>query len=201
MKNPTATNRCQYVDIAKGICILLIARGHLNYNFFPAWMNENEFYTIWYVSAFMLIAGFFAKQEDLYSPITTLKKKGRALYLKSLYFFIPATLLHNFFINHGLLSQSIPLYSSTKDWIIAWGKVFTGMSFEKMVEPLWFALTLFYAFLFLSLYLWMMRKWKKNSIKYEFLGLLIFASTACFLNNYTTAHLPPRLGGQFLVCC
>lgn len=63
--------RKQFVDIAKGICILLIARGHLNYDFLPSWLNENEFYTIWYVSAFMLIAGFFCKENDLYNPIVT----------------------------------------------------------------------------------------------------------------------------------
>ena len=38
--------RFDFVDIAKGICILLIIRGHINYSFFPEWVNENEFYTI-----------------------------------------------------------------------------------------------------------------------------------------------------------
>ena len=46
--------RFDFVDIAKGICILLIIRGHINYSFFPEWVNENEFYTIWYVSGFFL---------------------------------------------------------------------------------------------------------------------------------------------------
>ena len=51
--------RFEFVDIAKGICILLIIRGHINYSFFPKWVNEIEFYTIWYVSGFYLIGGFF----------------------------------------------------------------------------------------------------------------------------------------------
>lgn len=38
--------RFEFVDIVKGICILLIIRGHINYSFFPEWVNENEFYTI-----------------------------------------------------------------------------------------------------------------------------------------------------------
>lgn len=187
--------RKQFVDIAKGICILLIVRGHLNYDFFPSWLNENEFYTIWYVSAFMLIAGFFCKENDLYNPIVTLKKKGKALYLKSLYFFIPATLLHNFFINNGLLSPNIPLYISIKDWVIAFGKVFAGLSFEKMVEPLWFALALFEGFVCLSLILWTLKRFHLNTFKVETICLVTLMCLSCYINNYTDIHLPPRYGG------
>lgn len=35
--------RKQFVDIAKGICILLIARGHLNYDFSPLGLMKMNF--------------------------------------------------------------------------------------------------------------------------------------------------------------
>lgn len=196
-KNKT---RSTYVDIAKGICILLVARGHLNYNFLPDWANEHEFYTIWYVSAFMIIAGFFLKDADMYSPMSTIKKKGRVLYLKSLYFFLPATLLHNWFVSNGLLASTQGFYESGKDWAIAIGKVFCGLSFEKMVEPLWFAVTLFWGFLFLSLFLCIMRIQKWDNWKYETICLLCTTSAICYINNYTNLHIPNRLGGVLRAC-
>lgn len=191
--------RYEFVDIAKGICILLIARGHLNYNFFPDYVNENEFYRIFYVSAFMLIAGFFVKENLIGSIINTIKSKGKSLYLKSLYFFIPATILHNYFIDHGLLSDTIERYASTNDWIIALLKVIFGISFEKMVEPLWFALTLFYGFIILSVVVRLLQRLSINSKAAIFGTLFGIASLSCYFSNYTSFHIPPRLGSA-LTC-
>lgn len=67
-------NRQKWVDIAKGICILLIIRGHIYYNFFPNWVNEDEYFTIYHVSAFYVIAGFFMKEERLLNTFTFVKK-------------------------------------------------------------------------------------------------------------------------------
>ena len=71
--------RFEFVDIVKGICILLIIRGHINYSFFPEWVNENEFYTIWYVSGFYLIGGFFLKEADLLNPKKSFEKEDTCI--------------------------------------------------------------------------------------------------------------------------
>ena len=185
--------RFEFVDIVKGICILLIIRGHINYSFFPEWVNENEFYTIWYVSGFYLIGGFFLKEADLLNPKNLLKKKIPALYLKSLYFFLPATLLHNYLLQIGYYPASIKPFITLSDWGRALGKVFMGMSFEKLVEPLWFALALFYGLVFLSIMAYGLKSINKYSHMNMFIVSLIACAISGYISNYTDIHFPPRI--------
>ncbi len=49
--------RIEYLDIAKGILILLIIRGHLRITFLPNFLHEDSFYRVFHVSAFLVMGG------------------------------------------------------------------------------------------------------------------------------------------------
>lgn len=94
------------VDITKGISIIAIVLGHVNF-LYPVGQLVNTkdlFIYLWHVSVFFLLAGFFIKEEQLVQPKLWFKKKFSALYLKILYFYVPAVLLHNALIKTGWYS-------------------------------------------------------------------------------------------------
>ena len=88
------------VDIAKGMSIIAIVFGHIAYQYpFCQLVNTKDlFIYLWHVVVFFLLAGFFIKEEQLVQPKRWFKKKFSSLYLKILYFYIPAVLLHNVLI-------------------------------------------------------------------------------------------------------
>lgn len=92
-------NRFEYLDIAKGILILLVIRGHLRISFLPNFLHEDSFYRVFHVTAFLVMGGYFLKDELLDNPINTVRKKYNSLFKKALWFFLPAVLLHNVFLD------------------------------------------------------------------------------------------------------
>ena len=101
-----SSNRSLAVDITKGAAIISIVLGHINFCY-PTFSLMNLgtlIYGLWHVSIFFLVAGFFIKEEQLVQPKLWFKKKFSSLYLKILYFYIPAVFLHNVFIKMGWYS-------------------------------------------------------------------------------------------------
>lgn len=95
----STSRRSLSVDITKGITIIAIVLGHIGYNY-PSGILVNTkdlFIYLWHVPVFFIVAGFFIKEEQLVQPKLWFKKKFSSLYLKILYFYIPAVLLHNNF--------------------------------------------------------------------------------------------------------
>ena len=89
--------RLDWVDIAKGVAILVVVLLHTDYTF-----SAETFKPItaiigdgWHVAVFFLIGGFFLKKEKLCKPVSFIKGKVRSLYLLASYFYVPAVLLHN----------------------------------------------------------------------------------------------------------
>ena len=94
------------VDITKGVAIMAIVLGHVSYLYSSNSLVDSEvfIYSLWHVSVFFLLAGFFIKEEQLVQPKLWFKKKFSSLYLKILYFYVPAVLLHNVLIKIGWYS-------------------------------------------------------------------------------------------------
>ena len=101
------------VDIAKGIAIIAIVLGHINFAYphLTLVMTEDFLFRLWHVPIFFILGGFFIREEQLNQPVSWFNKKFFSLYLKILYFYIPAILLHNVFINIGwyLISFTDPI--------------------------------------------------------------------------------------------
>ena len=180
------------VDIAKGISIIAIVLGHINflYPVGPLVNTKDLFLYLWHVSVFFLLAGFFIKEEQLVQPKLWFKKKFSSLYLKILYFYIPAVLLHNVLIKIGWYSLEstdpvINTYSMmefAKQTVLA---ICLGGR-EPIVGAMWFVYVLFMALIGLSIVSWAIKKISKNDRQYEwmrFIALLSMCILAGLLSN------------------
>lgn len=180
------------VDIAKGISIIAIVLGHINFQY-PAGQLVNTkdlFIYLWHVAVFFLLAGFFIKEEQLVQPKLWFKKKFSSLYLKILYFYIPAVLLHNVYIKIGWYSlestaQVINTYSMidfAKQTVLA---ICLGGR-EPIVGAMWFVYVLFMALIGLSIVSWLIKKLAKDERQYEWMrgiALLAMCIVAGILSN------------------
>lgn len=180
------------VDIAKGISIIAIVLGHINF-LYPTWKLVNTidlFIYLWHVSVFFLLAGFFIKEEQLVQPMFWLKKKISSLYLKILYFYVPAVLLHNVLIKIGWysLESTDPVIStySMMDYAKQTVLVICLGGREPIVGAMWFVYVLFMALIGLSIVSWAIKKIAKTDRQYEwmrFIALLTMCMIAGILSN------------------
>ena len=180
------------VDIAKGVSIIAIVLGHINFAY-PSYRladTRELVFGLWHVAVFFLLAGFFIKEEQLVQPKLWFKKKFSSLYLKILYFYIPAVLLHNVLIKIGWYSLEsndpvINTYSMmefVKQTVLA---ICLGGR-EPIVGAMWFVYVLFMALIGLSVVSWAIKKISKNDRQYEwmrFIALLSMCILAGLLSN------------------
>ena len=190
--------RLEYLDIAKGILILLVIRGHLRISFLPDFLNEDSFYRVFHVSAFLVMGGYFLKDELLDNPLKTIKKKYHSLFKKALWFFLLAVLLHNVFLDLNLYpantgKEDFAYFEGINDWVGAILRALTGMSFEPMVQPTWFALTLFFAIVFISFLQWILKKTNRYS-EINMLAVMVSCCViSCLVAHCELIHSPQRI--------
>lgn len=174
------------VDITKGVAIIAIVLGHICFCYPSCKLldSQNIIYGLWHVSVFFLVAGFFIKEEQLIQPTIWFKKKFTSLYLKILYFYISAVLLHNVFINIGWYSLKstnpiIQVYSAfdfVKQALLA---VFLGGR-EPILGAMWFVYVLFIALIGLSTVSWLCKRVAKNDDQYEWIRFIVLL-TLCVI--------------------
>lgn len=180
------------VDIAKGISIIAIVLGHINF-LYPTWKLVNTtdlFIYLWHVAVFFLLAGFFMKEEQLVQPKLWFKKKFSSLYLKILYFYVPAVLLHNALIKIGWysLESTDPVINtySMMDFVKQTVFAICLGGREPIVGAMWFVYVLFMALIGLSIVSWLIKKLAKDERQYEWMrgiALLAMCIVAGILSN------------------
>lgn len=180
------------VDIAKGISIIAIVLGHINF-LYPVGQLVNTkdlFIYLWHVSVFFLLAGFFIKEEQLVQPKLWFKKKFSSLYLKILYFYVPAVLLHNALITIGWysLESTDPVINtySMMDFVKQIVLAICLGGREPIVGAMWFVYVLFMALIGLSIVSWLIKKLAKDERQYEWMrgiALLAMCIVAGILSN------------------
>lgn len=188
----TKNNRSLSVDITKGVAIIAIVLGHITYSYPTCKLLDSSvlFYGLWHVAVFFIVAGFFIKEEQLGHPKRWFKKKFSSLYLKILYFYVPAVLLHNVLIKIGWYSLEstdpvINTYSMmdfAKQTVLA---ICLGGR-EPIVGAMWFVYVLFMALIGLSIVSWAIKKIAKTDSQYEwmrFIVLLTMCMVAGILSN------------------
>ena len=178
MKN----NRSLSVDITKGVAIIAIVLGHVTYSCPTCKLLDSSvlFYGLWPVAVFFIVAGFFIKEEQLVHPKRWFKKKFSSLYLKILYFYVPAVLLHNVLIKIGWYSLEstdpvINTYSVmdfAKQTVLA---ICLGGR-EPIVGAMWFVYVLFMALFGLSIVSWAIKKLAKDERQYEWMRGIVLLS-------------------------
>lgn len=182
------------IDIAKGVAIIAIVLGHIDYAY-PQTSLLNvgaAVYGLWHVAVFFLLGGFFIKEEQLKNPRLFFKKKFSSLYLKILYFYVPAVLLHNVLIRMGWYSveSSEPLIREyglldfVKQMVFA---VCLGGR-EPILGAMWFVYVLFMALIGLSVVSWLTHRVAKDERQYEWLRgitlLTLCIATGIVSNKY-----------------
>lgn len=180
------------VDLTKGISIIAIVLGHIEF-LYPSLQLVNTkdlFIYLWHVPVFFIVAGFFIREEQLIQPKLWFNKKFSSLYLKILYFYIPAVWLHNIFIKIGWYSLDstepvIQAYSWV-DFIKQTVLVVCLGGREPIVGAMWFVYVLFMALIGLSILSWIIKKIAKNERQYEWtrgIVLLTMCIIAGILSN------------------
>lgn len=190
----------EWVNIAKGLAMAMVVVGHISY----ALPNEKLFplstlIVGWHVPIYFLIAGFFIKEDRLLKPLPFVKGKFHSLYKPLLYYYIPAVLLHNIFLQIGFY-DTITSYSGKymhtygamemgKEVILA--VLFAGR--EPILGAMWFAYVLFMALCGFSIISWGLKKVIKEGQLYEWtrmVTLLVLAIIACDLTNLFGITIP-----------
>lgn len=180
------------VDIAKGVAIIAIVLGHIGFTYPDLTLIKPEdfLFRLWHVPIFFILGGFFIKEEQLNQPKFWFKKKLSSLYLKLLYFYIPAVLLHNILIKIGWYSTTsmdpvIGIYSAT-DYVkhIILTVCLAGR--EPIVGPMWFVYVLFMSLIGLSILSWSVSKLVINTEKRGqllFITLLVLSVISGIISN------------------
>lgn len=179
------------VDIAKGIAIIAIVWGHIHV-LYPqcSLLNFDDLIYLWHVPVFFILGGFFIKEEQIVQPKYWFKKKFNSLYLKILYFYIPAVFLHNFFITIGWYSTSSidPIIKEYSLFDFAKQTLFTicCAGREPILGAMWFVYVLFMALIGLSIISWIIKKLIVDKRKKEwslFIVLLVMTILSGILSN------------------
>lgn len=185
-------NRSLSVDITKGLAIIAIVLGHVSFSYPANSLVDSStlVYSLWHVSVFFIVAGFFIKEEQLVQPKLWFKKKFSSLYLKILCFYIPAVWLHNIFIKIGWYSlDSTEPVIQAYSWVDFIKQTILAVCLggrEPIVGAMWFVYVLFMALIGLSILSWMMKKIAKDEKQYEWLrgiALLAMCIVAGILSN------------------
>ena len=152
-------NRENWVDIAKAFAIIVVVFGHINFQYpeltlFPI---KTLFASLWHVSVFFMIGGFFLSEDKLAVPTLFIKGKILRLYLPILYIYLPAVLLHNIFFNLGFYSLDIDYGGkhvdlwTVKDFVTNILKTIFLAGREPVMGAMWFAYVLFMALCMISI--------------------------------------------------
>ena len=180
------------VDIAKGVAIIAIVCGHISFPYPSGHLlyTKDLFASLWHVAVFFLLAGFFIKEDQLVQPKLWFRKKFSSLYLKILYFYIPAVLLHNVLIDIGWysLESTSPVIHTylaidfVKQTILA----VCCAGREPILGAMWFVYALFIALIGLSVLSWACKKIAKDIRQYEWtrvILLLVLCAIAGIMSN------------------
>ena len=191
--------RERWVDIAKGIAIMAVVFGHMEFvdsqlKLFPSSMLA----VLWHVAVFFLIGGFYLRENNLINPTVFIRGKFSSLYLLILYVFIPVLLFHNILINIGFYdlttyySGRFVTYWNVRDLIenIVLSVFFAGR--EPLLGAMWFVYVLFIALCLLSFISYITHKIvsQKNYEKFRFALILTLAIISSTLTNVFDITIP-----------
>ena len=144
-------NRIYYIDLAKGICILLVLTYHIDAS---SYLYSNEkvsaFFFMFRMPLYYFLSGLFVSQKDGCKVFIT--KKINRLIIPFLFFFF-LTNLYNLFLFLIHYKQSYHYYSLTKFLLTE------NVNFEFPNNPIWFLMSLFFTYIFWCIiYKWFYKK-------------------------------------------
>lgn len=164
-----------YVDIAKGIGIILVVLGHTK------WVGKGFIYQF-HMALFFFLSGITYNEKYDVIPIKFFLHKTKKLYLAFLFYFGCFILLHNCFVRYSIIDSDIYML---KDFIAAFFRLFTFRANEEMGGALWFLRTLLFSLgIFNILRFLTLKCIKKNNINMDII-LLFFEGLIYIIGYYT----------------
>lgn len=124
------------LDIAKGICIILMVIGHS----YPPPILHDVIY-MFHMPCFFMISGYLLKPSYIQDIPLFVKKRLKSLWYPFFIWTVAFILLHNIFYNLQVYSD----YYSIKDIGINIGKAFVMTKSEQLLGGFWFLRSLLFA--------------------------------------------------------
>lgn len=163
--------RLKYIDIARGLAIVLVVMGHCNN--FEIWSIE-KFSALFFMQVFIFISGMFFKKEinSFKELIVFLKNKCLPIYKYYLKYEIIFYLLTNIFIKFGFYNTSI-LYggktinciTSIKEMLTEIIRIVFFMGREPFCGAFWFLIVLIFIIIVYAIINYISRKIFKEKYK------------------------------------
>lgn len=142
--------RLKYIDIARGIAIILVVMGHCDN--FEQWSIE-RFAALFFMQLFIFISGYFYKADlnSVKDLLLLIKKKCLPIYLYYLKFELLFFALTNFFLKIGFYNPSTQYGSKTLSYVTSFKDVVTNIiriillaGREPFCGAFWFLVTLIF---------------------------------------------------------
>lgn len=171
------------IDLAKGICIILMVAGHTGV---PKWLGQ--FIYLFHMPFFFLASGYLFREKNLDNTGKYIKKKFKGLWYPFVFWSIVYLLLHNLFTFFNFYGHSYSL-KETGSLLVRY--VLTAGT-EQLLGGFWFLTSLLFATIVGFLYY----KWIGFSTKAIVWGIVIalaLAELVCYLGIFKeTIHINSR---------
>lgn len=178
MKN--AGLRVEWIDIAKGIGIVLVVLGHIQYLYADRiYMVIKEFH----MPLFFFLSGYWIKNEKSIKMGNEILKKIKSLYLPFVIFNLLFVFLHNTFCELGIYGNMTEY--AKMDYLLEVVRVLRFGNRETVSMSMWFIRVLFFAYLGYVFLLWGIKKTERLSRKAELLIQWIIVAGLAVLGYYT----------------
>lgn len=131
----TGGGRIEYVDLAKGFCIILVAAVHVT-DFFHLQFPLSDFFTAFRMPLYFFLSGLFFKRYENF--LGFIKRKTNKLIFPFFFFYIlTSVLLSNLLMLIG--------YEVRNSDVMGWSSLYAFVTPEHFPNgPIWFLLCLFW---------------------------------------------------------
>ena len=192
------SSRVGYVDIVKGIAIIAVVMGHISVQLpeCDCLPSYRSLIYMWHVPLFFLVSGLFVDDRKVQRGFFSFCwRKVKQLYLFALFFYIPALLLHNWFIELGWYRTDVPIGNkiisewSLMDMGLSIGKVLLCMVREPILGAMWFVYVLLFAFIGYAIITWVCGRMKIPDL-WKFVVLCVLAFVSSILTRVYGVMIP-----------
>ena len=135
MKN----DRVVFLDVAKGIAILLVILGHCHYK------PIESFVCMFHMPVFLFVSGFFWNETDVLHPIRLALKRLKSLYIPYLKYEIVFFAMRPLFLFLGWYAMDDVAFSFSFHFLFSEIiKIILGMGREQLLGAFWFFITMLF---------------------------------------------------------
>ena len=171
--------RILYFDILKGFAMVSVVAMHITCQLPEGRLFHSNILFMWHVPLFFMLSGFFITDGKLANFKMFIGSKFKTLYVKGLFYFVPAVLMHNLFVSWDWYrpeqSNGIAYgnFLSMKDSFILLIENFFLMNREHIVGAMWFIDSLFLAMMCYGIIYYVIRKIFPSTKENNFLFCLV----------------------------